>query len=88
MDNYRKITRNLNVHIINETNCVQLIPNSDWSKLDFLLTDLPNIEKLALDIWTAVNQKRGKNSLYTIRSSYILHDKMKFLMRVKIHLLV
>ena len=78
MNIYSKITRNPNVHIINETNCVQQIPKSDWTKLDFLLTDLTNIEKLTLGIWTAVMQKRGKNNLYTICSSYILLIKWNF----------
>ena len=43
-------------HKMNETNCVQLIPNSDLSKHNFLVAHV----KLAAKVSTPLNQKQGK----------------------------
>ena len=56
------------IHIVNETNWIQLIPSSDcgWSKTDFLLTHVTKVLKLASKIFSLVKPKRGIISVHNL----------------------
>ena len=63
------------IHVVSETNWIQLIPSSNcgWSKIDFLLTHVTKVLKLASKIFSLVKPKRG---IISVHNLFHLHPHM------------